>query len=102
MLGAVVFITDLVNWAASNGIMVHDWGSFGVYENQLFSNMALCLFFGLSMAVTGLFVFGMDRIDRQERDGEQYRAKVAYYEMMEDHQLKTWCATAGGRKPADI
>ena len=84
VLGAMVFITDLVNWAASNGIMVHDWGVLGVYENQLFSNMALCLFFGLSMAATGLFVFGMDRIDRQERDGEQYRAKVAYYEMMED------------------
>ncbi len=36
-LFCIVLVTDLANWAASNGIVVHDWGKYGVYANQLFS-----------------------------------------------------------------
>ncbi len=83
-LFAVTLVTDLVNWAASNGIMVQDWQKYGLYENQLFSHGAMCIFTGLAMAASGCFVFGMDRIDREERAGEQYRSQVMYYQMMEE------------------
>lgn len=83
-LGCIIFVMDIVNWAASNGIMVQDWGKFGLYENQLFSHGAICIVTGLSMAAAGFFVFGMEKIDRKERAGEQYRCQVAYYEMMEE------------------
>ncbi len=80
----MVFVIDLVNWAASNGIMVQDWRRFGLYENQLFSHGAMCIFTGLSMAASGFFVFGMDRIWREEQEREQYQAQVAYYKMLEE------------------
>ena len=79
----IVLVTDMANWAAANGIMVHDWGTYGLYENQLFSHSAMCIFTGLAMAATVFFVLGADRIDREERAREHYRCQVAYYEMME-------------------
>ena len=83
-LGCLLFVTDLVNWGASNGILVQNWMKFGLYENQLFSHGAMCVFTGLSMAAAGFFVFGTDRIVREEQEREQYRAQAAYYEMMEE------------------
>ena len=80
----MVFVTDFVNWAASNGIMVQSWGKYGLYENQLFSHGAMCIFTGLAMAAAGFFVFGMDRIEREERVREQYQSQVMYYQMMEE------------------
>lgn len=83
-LFCIILVTDVANWAASNGIMVHDWGRYGLYENQLFSHGAMCIFTGLAMAAAGVLVFGMDRIEREERIREQYRSQVMYYQMMEE------------------
>lgn len=83
-LGCLLFVTDLVNWGASNGILVQGREIFGLFENQLFSHGAMCIFTGLSMAAAGFFVFGTERIWREEQEREQYRAQVAYYEMMEE------------------
>lgn len=88
-LFCVVLVTDLANWAASNGIMVHDWGKYGLYENQFFSHGAMCIFTGLAMAAAGSFVFGMERMEREERAGEQYRSQVRYYQMMEMQYSQT-------------
>ncbi len=79
----IILITDLANWAASNGIMVQDWENYGLYENQLFSHSAMCIFTGLAITAAGFLVFGMDRIDREERSREQYQSQVMYYQMME-------------------
>lgn len=83
-LAAIVLILDLVNWAASNGIMVQDRGKYGLYENQLFSHGGICLFTGLAMGAAGFFVFGMNRIWREEKTREQYQSQVLYYQMMEE------------------
>lgn len=83
-LGCLLLVTDLVNWAASNGILVQEWGKFGLYENLLFSHSAMCIFTGLSMAAAGFWVFGTDRICREEQERERYRTQAAYYEMMEE------------------
>lgn len=84
----MLFVVDFVNWAASNGIMVQNWGKYGLYENQLFSHGAMCIFTGLAMAATGFFVFGMDKIYQEERAGEQYRAQVMYYQMLEEQYTR--------------
>lgn len=83
-LACMVLIMDLISWAASRGIMVHDWGEYSLYENQLFSHGAMCIFTGLAIVASGFFVFGMDRIDREEKAGEQYRMQVRYYQMIEE------------------
>lgn len=83
-LACIILLTDLINWGASNGIMVQDWGKYGLYENQLFSHGAMCLYTGLAMAAAGFFVFGMDKIDREEKAREQVCRQVAYYQMLED------------------
>lgn len=83
-LFCILLVNDVANWAASNGIMVQSWGKCGLYENQLFSHGAMCTFTGLAMAAAGIFVFGMDRIDWEERSREEYRSQVLYYRMMEE------------------
>lgn len=87
----MIGLTDLINWAASNGIVVHDWGRYGLYENQIFSHSAICLFTGLAMAAASAFVFGMERTDREERMGEEYRSQVRYYQMMEEQYGQMEC-----------
>lgn len=76
----IVLIMDCINWAASNGIMVQNWEKYGLYENQLFSHGAMCIFTGLAMAGAGFFVFGMDRIEREEKRREQYELQVMYFQ----------------------
>ncbi len=83
-LVCITLLMDVADWAASNGILVQAWGRYGLYENQLFSHGAMCLFSGLAMVSSGFFVFGMERIDREESLREQYRSQVAYYQMLEE------------------
>lgn len=84
----MLFVLDFVNWAASNGIMVQNWGKYGLYENQLFSHGAMCIFTGLAMAASGFFVFGMNKIYQEERAGEQYRTQVMYYQTLEEQYTR--------------
>ncbi len=83
-LAGVLLLTDLVNQAASNGIMVHSWGGHELYLEQLFSHSAICIFTGLGMAAAGGFVFGMEQVFRKERAKEQYQSQVRYYQMLEE------------------
>lgn len=83
-LACIVLIMDVANWAASNGILVQAWGKYGLYENQLFSHGAMCIFTGLAMAAAGFLVFGMERVEREAKVGEQYRSQVLYYQMLEE------------------
>lgn len=80
----IILVTDLVNWAASNGILVRAPERYGLYENQLFSHGAMCMFLGLAMIAAGFLILGMDRLDREEQSREQYRSQVMYYQMMEE------------------
>lgn len=87
-LFCILFVTDFVNWGASNGIMVQNWENYGLYENQLFSHGAICIFTGLAMAASGFFVFGTDKIYREERAREEYHFQVLYYQMLEEQYTR--------------
>lgn len=78
-------IVDVVNWGASNGILVVSDASgvrfWNVYYNQIFSHAAICLLTGLLMCIATGYLYGMNRIYAQQKRVEQYDAKLAYYKM---------------------
>ncbi|MEH2941287.1 GHKL domain-containing protein [Lachnospiraceae bacterium KK002] len=77
-------LTDIVTWGATKGIMFRGADRWNLSYNQLFShgaNLALAL---LCMCAGGGYMFGMDRIYREQKRGEQYRSQVAVYKMMEE------------------
>lgn len=88
-LACIIFLMDVANWAASNGILVQERGTYGPYENQILSHGAMCIFTGLAMAAAGFLVFGMERVDWEEKSKEQYRFQVQYYQMLEKQYAQT-------------
>ncbi|MCI9122772.1 MAG: GHKL domain-containing protein [Eubacterium sp.] len=91
-LALLVTVADLVDWGASNGILVvadARGASYGnIYYNQLFSHLAVCLFSFLAFCIVCGFVFGMNKIDREQRQKEQYRMQTAFYKMMNEQYVK--------------
>lgn len=81
-------IVDVVNWGASNGIMVvsnaNGAAYWDVYDNQIFSHLAICLLTTLGICIAAGVVFGMNRIDIEQRKREQYHAQIAYYQMLNE------------------
>lgn len=89
----LLIVIDVVNWGASNGIMVVSyrgidrlWGS---YQNQLFSHGAICLLTLLCMVLAGGVVLGMNRIDLEQKKQEQYKLQTAFYEMLMEQYEKS-------------
>lgn len=64
----IILVIDIVNFGASNGIMVvsdvNGPNYWNVYYNQLFSHIAMCIIMALSMCAAGFYVFGMDKFMR--------------------------------------
>lgn len=81
-------VIDVVNWGASNGIVVvsgvigAEYGRIG--SNAFFSNLAICLISLLLMCMAAGYIFGMDRLYTEQRSKEQYRSQVDFYKMLEE------------------
>lgn len=93
----LLFLIDIVNWGASNGVMVvyykYIYQSFGVYQNQIFSHSAICLLTALCFVLAGCVIVGMEKIYTGERKQEQYKLQTSFYEMLtEQHnrQEQLW------------
>lgn len=84
----IVAIVDVVNYAASIGIMVVSDANgpayWSLYYNELFSHIAICILTLLSMCAAGFYIFGMNRIYLEQRKKEQYKAQAAFYKMLEE------------------
>lgn len=84
----IVLIFDIVNWGASNGIMVVSNASgaeyWDIYYNQIFSNIGICLLAALSMCIAAGLVFGGNKIYVEQRQKEQYFSQIAYYKMLQE------------------
>lgn len=80
----VVLIMDIVNWGASNGIVVSAGrtGGYGIYYNQVYSEAAICILALLSACIAGGFVYGMDKIYTKQRQNEWYYAQNEFYKML--------------------
>ena len=86
---AVVVLTDLVNWGATHGILVRSGGNMGVYYDQIFSHMGICVISGLSMSVAGFCLFGLDRIYLEQRKSSQYYSQIEAYKMLEEQYSRS-------------
>lgn len=81
---AVILITDVAVWGASNGVVVRSGGTMGLYYDQLFSHAEICVLTALSIFAAGFYVFGMDRMYRERRKSNQYCAQIAAYQMFKE------------------
>lgn len=84
----MIAVIDVVNWGASNGVVVVS-GAIGVEygrieSNAFFSHLAICLIALLLMCMAAGYVFGMDRLYTEQRSKEQYRSQVDFYKMLEE------------------
>lgn len=89
----LLFIIDVINWGASNGIMVVSyrgigrlWGS---YQNQLFSHGAICLLTLLCFVLAGSLVLGISRIDMEQKKQEQHRMQTSFYKILMEQYEKS-------------
>lgn len=80
----IVLVIDMVNFAASNGILVRGGDSWNLYYNQLFSHSAICMITALSMGAAGFYLFGMDKIYVEKRKKEQYQSQIKFYELLQE------------------
>ena len=78
----IVAMYDVVSLGASNGIMVRSGGNMGLYYDQLFSFAEFLVLDFLSMAATGFYVFGMNRIYLEQEKSGQYHSQIAVYKML--------------------
>ena len=78
----IVAMYDVASLGASNGIMVRSGGNMGLYYDQLFSFAGFLVLDFLSMAATGFYIFGMNRIYLEQEKSGQYRSQIAVYKML--------------------
>lgn len=83
-LFVMIAVIDIVNWGASNGIMARSGGNMGLYYDQIFSHMEICVLSGLSLFAAGFFVFGMERIYLEQEKSSRCHAQIAVYQMLEE------------------
>lgn len=81
-LFGVVMLWNLIDIAASHGILFRAGDHWNLYYNQLFSHAGICILSALCMCGLSFYVFGMDRIDTEQRKKEQYLAQVNFYQML--------------------
>lgn len=84
----MILIIDVVNWGASNGLVVVS-GVIGaeygrIESNALFSHLAICLLTLLMICMAAGYVFGMDKLYTEQQRKEQYRSQVDFYRMLEE------------------
>lgn len=88
LLFCIVILVEVVNWGASNGIMVvsnvNGPEYWSIYRNQIFSNVAICLLTALAMCIAGGLIFGMNRIYTEQQKVEQYHSQIAFYKMLNE------------------
>lgn len=84
---AVITVYDVAGLGASNGIMVRSGGGMSLYYDQIFSLAEFLVLSLLSMAATGFYVFGMDRIYLEQEKSGRYHSQIAVYKMLaEQHR----------------
>lgn len=81
----ITMIEEIAAWGASNGIMIYGGETWGIYYNQIFSHIGNCILTILCMFASGFYLFGMDKIDLEQRKREQYQLQVSAYKMIEEH-----------------
>lgn len=89
-LFGVIILWDVLEIGASHGILLRGGDYLNLYYNQIFSHAGICLLSVLCLCAAGSYIFGMDRIDTEQRKKEQYLSQVNFYQMLEEqyHSLE--------------
>lgn len=85
----IVMMFDVAGWGASNGIMFRSGGNMGIYYDQIFSYTGFCVLSAICMLAAGFYLFGMDRIDLEQKKNSQYRAQITAYKMLEEQYSRS-------------
>lgn len=84
----IIVIMNIINFAASNGIMVVSNANgaryWNVFYNQILSHIAICIITALCLCAVGFYVFGMNKIYIEQHKKEQYQAQIQFYKMLEE------------------
>lgn len=90
LLFGIVAVVDVVNWGSSNGIMVVARGmlSPGLYYDQIFSHLGICLVTVLLSCIAGGLLFFMDKVYLEQQKKEEYSAQIAFYRMLDEQYLQ--------------
>ncbi|MCM1499793.1 MAG: GHKL domain-containing protein [Clostridium sp.] len=78
----LIAVFDVAGWGASHGVMVRSGGNMGLYYDQIFSHVEFLVLAVLSMAATGFYVFGMNRIYLEQEKSSRYHSQIAVYKML--------------------
>lgn len=84
----LIVLEDILEWGATRGILFRGEENRSLYQNQLFSLgtdaalVFLCICSGI------FFVFGMERIYREQKKKEQYQGQVGAYQMLEEQYVR--------------
>lgn len=88
----IVAVVDIVNWGASNGIMVVSnagGAAYGdIYYNQIFSHISICLLTALAACMAGVFAFFMNKVYIEQRQKEQYNAQIEFWQMLNEQHIQ--------------
>ena len=83
-LFGIVLLWDLIDLCAGHGILLRGGDHLNPYYNELFSHTGMCVLSILCMCGAGFYMFGMDRIDIEQKQKNQYRSQVVFYQMLEE------------------
>lgn len=83
-LFGIVLLWDFIDFIAEHGIFLRGGDHLNLYYNELFSQAGICVLSVLCICGIGFYVFGMDKIDIEQKQKERYRSQVAFYQMLEE------------------
>lgn len=83
----MIEIEDILEWSASRGILFQGRETGNIYQNQLLSHGANLILAVLCLCGAAFFIFGMERIYREQKQKERYQGQVEAYRMLEEQYL---------------
>lgn len=81
---AIIILWDLVYIGASYGILLRGGDHLNLYYNELFSQAGICILSVLCMCGVCFYIYSMDKIDIEQKQKEQFRSQVLFYQMLEE------------------
>lgn len=80
----ITVLWNLIYICAGHGILFRSADIQNMYINQLFSYTGICILSSLCMLGTGFYLFGMAKIDLEQKKKEHYRSQTMFYQMLSE------------------
>lgn len=80
----IVILWYLIYIGACHGILLRGGDYLNLTYNEILSHIGISVLSLLCMCGAGFYVFGIDKIDIEQKQKEQYRSQVTFYQMLEE------------------